>query len=94
MENKDIKTIIPTECPHCHQTIFVEMITQPTRINPIYTLNDVTMAKNDVRERIKSLSRDDDKKASAIDWVNSEETIFGPSEVDEIIKTLLQPDIK
>ena len=86
-----IKTIIETECPHCGKPTIVEFSTTSPKIVAVYKKEEIEKAKMDTIERIKALSIDEEKKESAIKWVQAEETVFGPSEVDAIINNLLEP---
>lgn len=87
--SSNIKTIIPTNCPHCNQGIFVEFINKSPELSTIFTVEDIHAAKEDARLRISHLGIDPEKKEQVLQWINDENTIFSTSEVDEIISSLL-----
>lgn len=89
MNNETIKTIVPVECPHCHNTVIVEFSTTSPQVGSVYGVESIAEAKRDLKERVMALSIADDKKEQTLRWIDDEETIFGPSEVEEIIKNLL-----
>jgi len=85
-----IKTITPSTCPHCQKDIMVEFVNNSPEVSSIFSVEDVENAKNDVRERISFLAIDESKKTQVLEWLDEPETIFGPSEVDNIINSLLE----
>lgn len=86
-----IKTIVEIECPHCKLSNIVEFSTTSPKIVDVYKREDIENAKADAIEKIKALEIDEEKKELAIKWVQAEETVFGPSEVEAIITNLLEP---
>jgi len=94
MENNDIiKTIVPQECPHCKNPIIIEFTTMSPKVMSVYTIEEIKTAKNDAIKRIELLDIDIEKKNDIIKWIMDEETLFGKSEVDAIIKNVLTPEI-
>lgn len=92
MEENKIKSITNHTCPNCNQDIFVETQIIPPTIMSIFTPKDVATSKVDCITRIETLTIDEEKKTSVIKWINDPRTVFGPSEVDSIINSLLKPE--
>ena len=91
MENNDIiKTIIPQSCPHCGQGIIIEFNTPSPQILSVYKVEDIEKAKKDAIDRIELLSIDDSKKEDVIKWIKDPSTVFGPSEVEVLINSILK----
>ena len=91
MSNENnIKSISFHECPHCKKGFYVESIFTPPEVSSLYTKDEVAKAKNDCLERLETLSIEDDKKELVKNWLDSPDTIFGPSEVESIILSLLK----
>lgn len=87
MSNK-IKTIIPFSCPHCGEGSLAEFSVDAPSLVDVYTNEDVTTAKNSLIGKILGLPLDDAIKDGVIQWIEKEDTVFGPSEVEEIIENL------
>lgn len=83
-----IKTITPVECPHCKKPVYVEFSNKSPEVTSILTPETVELAKGRARERIEALDMDESDKLDVIDWINDPDTIFGISEVDEIVENL------
>lgn len=91
-ENNIIKSITIHKCPHCQEEFYIESQMAPSTISSVFTRKDIDEAKKDCKERVESLSIDDEKKAQVIKWLEDDETIFGPDEVESIILSLLKPE--
>jgi len=91
-ETNIIKSIVEGTCPHCQEIIYIESQFSPATVGEIFTKEKMDSAKKDCVERVQSLSIDDDRKKSVIDWVLDENTVFGPGEVESIILSLLKPE--
>lgn len=91
MENT-IKTITPIECPHCKGQVLVEFSSHSPVLGSVFTEKDVIKAKSDFLIRLNDMEMDLDEKTKIMKYVNDPETIFGPSEVEEIIRNI-QNDI-
>lgn len=87
MENT-IKSITPTNCPHCKKEIFVEFEMRPTVLNELFTPEQMSDAKAEVLRRLKDIDMDPEKKDGMVDWITNKETVFGPKEVELIIKSI------
>ena len=91
-ENNIIKAIVLHTCPHCKEDIYIESQFQPPAIGEIFTKAQMLDAKKDCLARIETLTIDDEKKVAVIKWVNNENNVFGPAEVESIILSLLNPE--
>lgn len=85
-----IKSITNHTCPHCAKEIFVESVMTPPSVNSLFTNEDVEKAKKDCLARVDTLAIDDEKKAAVTKWLNDPTTVFGPTEVEAIILSLLK----
>ena len=94
MSSNIIKTLIPHSCPHCQKEFIIEFQSMAPELSSVLRPEDVQAAKKDAIERIKTLSIDPEKLQETIAWVQDEDTIFGPNEVDSIINSLLRPEIE
>lgn len=88
MQEQDIKSLIPMDCPHCHKPIAVEMITGAPKITGMYTPEMLEKAKTDALEGVRSLGLSEDIVKPTLDWINNQDTIFGPGDVEDIIKSV------
>jgi len=91
-ENNIIKSITTHVCPHCNKDIFIESQMTPPIVSSLFTPEDVEVAKKDCIQRVSILSIDEEKKTGVIKWLNNPDTVFGPSEVENIIASLLKPE--
>ncbi len=87
-DNNVIKSIVPFICPHCSKDFFIELQTIPTMVSGILTPKEILNAKTLVSETILSMKISEEEKSSANDWVNKDETMFGPNDVDSIIENI------
>lgn len=85
-EENTIKSIIPTTCPHCRENILVEFNFSIPRLDSVYTTGDIERAKQSAVSRIKELDIPEESKIGFISWIESEDTVFGFSEVDNIVE--------
>lgn len=88
MENSTIKSLTPIECPYCHKPIMVEITDSAPALTGTYTVEMLQVAKQEALAKIAELGLPAEVTESTIKWINSEETIFAPSDVEEIIKNL------
>lgn len=88
MENT-IKTIAPVNCPHCQKEILVEFVSKSPELASAFTIEAVKTAKADALLKLSELSIDAVKKEDIKKWIEDENTVFGPSEVESIIKSAL-----
>ena len=80
-----IKTIAPTNCPHCFKEILIEFTSKSPELVAAFTEADVVMAKSEVLKRLETLNIDNEIKEEIKKWVEDEKTLFGPTEVEKII---------
>ena len=92
MSENLIKSIIESKCPHCDQLIYIQSQMEIPVIDSVFSVENVKKAKADLLERISTLSIDDEKKDSAIKWINNPTTIFNETEVENIVLSLLKPE--
>lgn len=90
-ETNIIKSISTHKCPHCDKEIFVESHMTPTTVNSVFTEEDIKKAKQDCIARVETLSIEDDQKEAVKKWLSDPDIIFGATEVDSIILSLLKP---
>ena len=90
-ESNVIKSITNHTCPHCGKEIYIESQMTPSTVNSLFTPLAVEEAKRDCKERVETLTIDDEKKDAVMKWLSNPETIFGPGEVEAIILSLLKP---
>lgn len=88
--NNTIKSITPHTCPNCGKEIYIETNIVPPFIGSVFTEEDTTKAKQDLLERINTMTLDEAKKEAVIEWINDPSTIFGPEEVEKIVLSLLK----
>jgi hypothetical protein len=50
---------------------------------------DIEMAKKTVRKEVIAAKMDEVERKALLDWVNNEETLFGPDEVESILSQAL-----
>ena len=88
MEKQDIKSLTPIECPHCNKPIMVEITNSAPTLTGTYTVEMLQSAKKEALAKIAELGLPSEETLSTIEWINNENTIFAPSDVDEIIKNI------
>ncbi len=86
-ENQTIKSIIPTKCPKCQEDILVEFHSAIPTLHSTYTPADVEAAKGIAISKIKDLAISEDSKSGIINWIESDDTVFGMSEIDSIVES-------
>jgi len=91
-DNNTIKSITTHTCPHCGEEILIESQMTPPVVSSLFTSEDVKKAKEDCLARVETLTLEDEKKAAVIKWLSDPATVFGPSETESIILSLLKPD--
>lgn len=86
--SSDIKALIPATCPHCNETIVVEFISSAPKLIGVITVAMIEDAKSETVKRIQELNVLDEVSAPVIQWINSPDTIFGPNDIDTIVKNI------
>jgi hypothetical protein len=92
MEQNDIKSLNPIECPHCHKNIVVEFTTAAPKLTGTYTPEMLEAAKAEVLAKIAELNLPEEMSKSTIDWIKDPNTIFGPNDVQTIIDNIPKQD--
>ena len=88
MENNEIKSLNPIECPHCQKVIVIEFVANAPRLTGTYTPEILEAAKQDAISKINGLNLPEELVKNTIDWIKNPDTFFGPGDVDDIIKNL------
>ena len=87
---KRIKVLLRSACPHCGKDVLVEVESLLPTIKSFLTEEDITASKEYVKKFImedKTLSPIELEQA--INWLNNEETAFGPSDTENVIDSIL-----
>ena len=84
-----IKIIYPHKCPHCSKDILLSVRMLTPGVDWVLRKEDIEMAKDKVRKAIEESKIDATEKATVLKWVNNEETLFGPEEVQQIIEQVV-----
>lgn len=90
METQEIKSLVPTQCPHCQKSIIVAFKMSAPQLTGILTDEIVGAAKIEATQRINELDVPQEQKDQALGWVNSPDIIFGPDDIDELILNIKQ----
>lgn len=92
MQNQDIKSLTPIECPHCQKPIVIEITTEAPKLAGTYTPAMLDAAKQEALAKIAELGLPDEFTKPTTDWINNPDTIFSPNDVPEIIKNIERPE--
>lgn len=92
MQESDIKSLTPAECPHCKKPIVLEFITGAPRLNGVYTPDILNAAKQEALAKITEMGIPEEFTKPTVDWINSPDTIFGPDDVEEVLKNIQKPN--
>jgi len=87
-EQKVIKIIVPSMCPHCSKEIMMAHRIFTPIIEWVLKREDLDRAKNKVKVEMEKMDISADEKGEMLKWLNDEQTLFGPAEVQGIIKQL------
>ena len=84
------KSITPMVCPHCSKNIMVAIKTFIPTVDWVLRTEDLENAKIRVRDAVtKSTTLSENEKADIFKWLENEDFVFGPGEVDMIIDRVL-----
>lgn len=92
MEESDIKSLTPIECPHCNKPIVVEFTSKAPELTGVYTPKVLEAAKAEAIAKIQELNLPGEFTKATVDWINNPDTIFGPNDVLEILKNIKKPE--
>jgi len=85
-----LKLIIQSSCPKCKESLFIAYNVYSPNIEAILTAEDVKAAKEDMLKKIEDVKFNDKaQKELAVQWIKSENTIIGQSDVDKLIKSIV-----
>lgn len=91
MQESEIKSLTPIECPHCRKPIVIEFTTGAPKLSGTYTAEMLEAAKREALAKIAEMNLPEEFTKATTDWINSPDTIFGPNDVEEIIKNIQKP---
>jgi hypothetical protein len=87
-----IKILVKESCPHCNKEILIEVKSLLPTVD-ILTIEDIEESKNIVITKLEEsyLKKKITKKElnDAMEWVNSEETVFGPNDIDTVVDSII-----
>ena len=90
-DTKIIKIVLPGMCPHCGKEILISTRMLTPLVDWVLKKEDIENAKNKVKEEIENINfKNKEEKKIIIDWLNDENTLFGPDEVKTIIEQILK----
>ncbi len=89
-ESKLIKVILPGVCPHCDKKILTAIKSFTPTIE--WTLKESASvdAKNKVIESIEKSKLPVAEKKQAMAWIEGDEVIFGPDDVEPVLKQIIK----
>lgn len=93
MQESDIKSLTPIECPHCKKPIVIEFTTSAPKLTGTYTPEMLDAAKSEALAKIAEMNLPEEFTKATIDWINSPDTIFGPNDVEEVLKNIQKPNL-
>ena len=93
-ESKVIKVILPAMCPHCNKDIVCAVKTITPVIDWCLRKEDLQKAKETIIKEVSESTISVEEKKTALDWVQNEDTIFGPEEVQPILDQILKRNEK
>ena len=95
-ELRVLKTIMPSQCPHCGKDIFVGYSMMPPAMTSVLTPEDIAKAKEEFINRIEDIKFKDvdpngesESKKGITKWINDENTLFSMVDVDDMVKNVL-----
>lgn len=94
MEPKAMKIIAPAVCPHCGQEIIISQNMVTPVVGWVLKKEDIIKAKDKVKAKIQESTLNDSNKEEILNWIDNEETMFGPDEVETIISQLVGEETK
>jgi hypothetical protein len=92
MSDNPIKVLLKSQCPHCKGEIYLEVESPTPTIKGVLRMVDITAAKDYVIGKVKEFYKSEEISKedydSAMDWLKSEETVFGPNDVESVINSI------
>ena len=88
-KSKGIKIIVPGACPHCGKEIYVSQKMLVPTVDWVLKKEDLMKAKETVREEIEKSGIKKEDRIMALRWLDDEETLFGPDEIQTVLDQIL-----
>jgi len=93
-ETKIMKIFIHNQCPGCGEKLIVSFKTMVPIVDWIMKEKDVLETKENVIKKIENeTSLSEDRKATIIQYLQREDTLFGPDDVESLLNQLLDKPI-
>ena len=87
---KIVKTIIPSECPHCNKSLFLSYQMMVPMLTSILKPEDIKNSKEEVKKKLDEINfNDPEEKKDIVKWLEDEETLIGKSDVEEILQQII-----
>lgn len=88
-----IKMISPSICPHCNKEILISNKMTAPWVDWVLKKEDIDKAKESVKKIVlESKAISAQEQTSVIEWLDNEDTLFGPEEVEIILQQILHKD--
>lgn len=84
--NQNVKMFILSKCPCCEKNIYLSVTFGTPNLQKIYKEEDLSEAKKTLKEKILKEGFKD--TILAMEWINNEDNIIAPEDVDNIIQQL------
>jgi len=94
MNDNEIKSLTPTECPHCKKPFLIEVTMTAPLVKGLHTDESLRSAKDIAIMKINRLHIPELQKKEAVEWVNNPETVFTASDVDTILNNINESNTK
>jgi hypothetical protein len=85
-----IRGILPQKCPHCGKDILISISQTPATISNLYTKEQIKEAKTEVIQKLAGINIEEKEKESILNWLNDENTVFGPEDSTDILNNILK----
>lgn len=94
MENqqKIVSVIVPGMCPHCSKEFLINTKMSTPIISWILKKEDIQVAKDKVKKQVEEAELDKEEKKMFLAWLNKEDTLFGPEEIEIVLSQILKKD--
>jgi hypothetical protein len=94
-EPKIIKAVTETICPHCSKKVMVSFRAYLPLVDWSLKREDLEAAKEKLKKGVGEITFDDPKrKEDVLSWIEKEEFIIGPEEVDPMLVQILKDNTK
>jgi len=93
-ESKIIKIILPGMCPHCNKEVLMAIKTITPVVDWVLRKEDIQKAKGSVIKEVSESDIPAIEKKQVLEWVQKEDTLFGPEEVQHILSQVIKKDDK